>query len=108
MAAYDNSKRSDNKKTILREKDDKKYSNVEYEKNEHQAIHRFDNYDEEITCGDLADLLSYAKQFTGVDASTTILVTDQPDEPSSNGPAETKTITAADAGRARRRTRQAK
>jgi len=40
----------------------------------------------------LADLLSYAKQFTGDDASTTIEI-DQPDELSSNGPAETKTIT---------------
>jgi len=87
MAAYYNSKRSDNKKTILKEKYDKKYSNIEYEKM-NSKLHRFDNYEEKITYyGDLADLLSYAKQFTGDDALTTIVI-DQPDEPSSDGPVD--------------------
>jgi len=50
-------------------------------------LHRSgDYYDEEITFGDLADVLNYANQFTGGEASTAIA---QPDEDSANGLVET-------------------
>jgi len=48
-------------------------------------LHKFDDYNEEITFGGLADLLNYATQFAGGDASTVII---QPDEDSSIGPVE--------------------
>jgi len=80
MAAHYNTRKSDHKKTTIKE-EDKKSSNIEYDEM-NIKLYRFDDYDEEITCGDLADLLNYAKQFTGDDASTTMIA--QPDESSSN------------------------
>lgn len=90
MAASYNIEKSDHiEKTTIRKVIDKTNSNIEYDEME-TKLHRFDNYNEEITYDDLAGLLSYAKQFTGDDASTAIIA--QPDESSNIGPAEINII----------------
>jgi len=88
-ASYNIEKHNYIKETVIREVIDKIISDIEYDEME-TKLHIFDDYDEEITFGDLVDLLNYAMQFTGGDALTTIIA--QPIEHSSNGPIEMKII----------------
>jgi len=61
-------------------------SDIEYDDAMDTKLHRFDDYDEEITFGRSGGFTElYATQFAGGDASTTIT---QPDEDSNIGPVE--------------------
>jgi len=92
MAARYNSEKTDYKRTIIKETVDTLNGKIEYDETK---PYRFENNDEQITSSDLDEwrdwLLSYTKQSNG-DDDESIVVIDQPEELSSNGPVESTTI----------------